>query len=427
MKKSVKFITLGCKTNMYESDALCELFCKEGFELTEGTADVYVINTCTVTGVGAQKSRQAINRAVRENPDGIVVVTGCLAQTEAEKIKNIKGVDVVCGNAKKSGIVSLTKEAMEKKSQIVCLDNIDGETTFDEICPAIRQNRIRANVKIEDGCNNFCSYCIIPYSRGRIRSRSIEKIEEEVKLLASKGYPEIVLTGIHIGSYGRDFKNGPMLIDVVERVCSVQGIKRVRLGSLEPVVITEEFVRRAKKLESLCPHFHMSLQSGCDETLKRMNRHYTSEEFYRSVMLLKNNIPDTAITTDVIVGFPGETDEEFEKSLDFCRKIGFMQMHIFKYSSRPGTRAEKFPNQIPKSIKEERSRRFIVLGEEMKKAYYLRYKNVTATVLPEQQKGDKFHCTTANYMDIYVESDENISGKFQTVILDGKGGGKIVK
>lgn len=427
MEKSVKFITLGCKTNIYESDAMASLFRDKGYEITDGVADVYIINTCTVTGTGAQKSRQAISRAVRENPDAVVAVMGCLAQTESEVIRNLDGVDIVCGNSGKGEIVTLVERAFAEKSQILSCGDIMEEEVFEEISLAEEQSRIRANVKIEDGCNNYCSYCIIPYARGKVRSRNIDRIEEEVKALAEKGYLEIVLTGIHIGSYGKDLKNGLSLIDVIERVCSVDGIKRVRLGSLEPVVITENFVNRAKKLKNLCPHFHMSLQSGCDETLKRMNRHYTADEFYNAVKLIRENIPDTAITTDVIVGFPGETEEEFEKSYEFCKSIGFMQMHIFKYSSRKGTRAEKFPNQLPKKVKEERSRKLLNLAEKMQKEFYLSYKDKKIEVLAEQLKGDVYHCTTSNYMDIYVKCDTEISGELKTVRLDGLGGGEIVK
>lgn len=421
----IKFITLGCKTNIYESDAMAKLFCDKGYEVTEDVADVYIINTCTVTGTGAQKSRQAIHRAVRENPDAIIAVTGCLAQTETEAVKEIDGVSVVCGNNEKGKMVSLIEKAIADKQKVVSCNDIMAEDTFEELTLATEQSRIRANVKIEDGCNNYCAYCIIPYARGRVRSRNIDKIEEEVIKLSQNGYREIVLTGIHIGSYGRDIDNKYTLIDVLERVCSVSGIERVRLGSLEPVVITSDFVSRIKVLKNLCPQFHMSLQSGCTETLKRMNRHYTAEEYKKAVELLRENIPDAAITTDLMVGFPGETEEEFKASYEFCRDIGFMQMHIFKYSIRKGTRAERFPNQIPNKIKEERSQKMLELADEMQREFYGRYKDKTALVLVEQLKGDKYHCTTANYMDIYVECDKDITGKSAKVILDGKGGGTI--
>lgn len=423
----VKFITLGCKTNIYESDAMAKLFKDKGFEIEEnGASDVYVINTCTVTGTGAQKSRQAIGKAHRENPLGIIAVTGCLAQTETEVISAMEGVDIVCGNNEKGKIAELVLKVLKDKKQQISCGDIGGEREFEELTLATEQSRIRANVKIEDGCNNFCTYCIIPYARGRVRSRNIDKIEEEVLCLAKKGYREIVLTGIHIGSYGRDFEKGPSLIDVIERVCKVSGIERVRLGSLEPVAITEDFVRRAKGLKNLCPHFHLSLQSGCDETLKRMNRHYSTEEYRAAVKLLRDNIENTAITTDLMVGFSGETEEEFEKSYNFCKEIGFMQMHIFKYSVRKGTKAEKFPNQLPNKVKEERSRKMLELAQNMQREFYKQYKGEKLLVLAEQKKGDKFHCTTANYMDIYVESREDISGQILPVILDGEGSGKII-
>ena len=413
----VKFITLGCKTNTYESDAMGKLFIDKGYEIAEeGTADIYVINTCTVTGTGAQKSRQAIGKAIREKADALIAVTGCLAQTETEKIKEIPGVDIVIGNSGKNRIVELVEEANEKKKQIVFCKDIMEEISFEEIANTAVQSRIRANVKIEDGCNNYCTYCIIPYARGKVRSRDINKIEEEVIALSKAGYREIVLTGIHIGSYGKDLKEDISLID---------GIERVRLGSLEPVVITEDFVKRAKKLENLCPHFHMSLQSGCDETLKRMNRHYTAEEYKKAVKLLRDNIPDTSITTDLMVGFPGETDEEFEKSYEFCKSIGFMQMHIFKYSIRKGTRAEKFPDQISKKVKEERSKKMLSLAEDMKKAFYEKYEGRETQVLFEVENDGIYHCTTPNYMDIYVKSEEELSGEIKTVVLDGKCKGKL--
>ncbi len=422
----VKFVTLGCKTNIYESDALAKLFLEEGYEITDGTGDIYVINTCTVTGTGAQKSRQAINRARRENPDAIIAVTGCLAQTETEAVCAMEGVSVVCGNNEKGKLLSLIKEAAKGQGQAVSCGDIMEETDFEELTLASEQSRIRANVKIEDGCNNYCAYCVIPYARGRVRSRCIDKIEEEVRLLSKKGYKEIVLTGIHIGSYGKDLENGLTLIDVLERVCAIDGIERVRLGSLEPVVITEDFVNRAKKLKNLCPQFHMSLQSGCSKTLERMNRHYSAEEYKTAVELLRANIPDAAITTDLMVGFPGETDEEFEESYNFCKSINFMQMHIFKYSVRKGTRAEKFPNQVTKAVKEERSKRMLALAQKMQKEFYGKYKGREVLLLAEQLKDGEFHCTTANYMDIYVKCSEDITGKFVRAVLDGEGRGEIV-
>lgn len=416
---NVKFITLGCKTNFYESQAMAELFREKGYEIAEDgdAADIYVINTCTVTGTGAQKSRQHIRRAKKENPNAIVAVTGCYSQTEPDEVKKIPEVDVMVGTSGRAKIVSLVEEAMHGKRVLEHCD-IMKERDFEELCITTTQSRIRANIKIEDGCNNFCSYCIIPYARGPVRSRDIGRIVEEVEKLAESGYSEIVLTGIHIGSYGKDMDNKYGLIDVIEAVCAVDGIKRVRLGSIEPVIITDEFVERAAKQKKLCPQFHLALQSGCDATLRRMRRRYTTEEFYNAAEKLCRNIDDVSITTDLMVGFPGETDEEFEESYNFCKKVGFMQMHIFKYSVRQGTVAEKMENQVPENIKDIRSDRMIALAKEMKENFYAKYKGAQVEVLVEQRtKNGMYHATTANYMDVYIKSDEDLHGKYIVTTL----------
>lgn len=413
-KITVKFITLGCKTNIYESEAMAELFKQNGYEvISGGQANICVINTCTVTGVGAKKSRQHIRRARKENPDGILAVTGCFSQTEPEVVREI-GADIIIGNSGRSKIVELVEDAIKnngKKSNIV--SDILHEHEYEELPITISQSRIRANIKIEDGCNNFCSYCIIPYARGPVRSRLLDKIVCEAESLAAHGYNEIVLTGIHIGSYGLDIKEQKIgLIDVIEKIHEIDGIKRIRLGSIEPVVITENFVSRAKKLPKLCPQFHMSLQSGCNETLSRMNRRYTTDEYRNAVELLREHIPDTSITTDLMVGFAGETDAEFEKSYKFCKEIGFMQMHIFKYSIRKGTKAENMPNQVPENLKEERSHKMLTLAEEMKKAYYAKYIGKPLSVLVEQEKQDRlYHATAMNYMDALVHASTEQIGK----------------
>ncbi|MBR5154944.1 MAG: tRNA (N(6)-L-threonylcarbamoyladenosine(37)-C(2))-methylthiotransferase MtaB [Clostridia bacterium] len=411
----VKFITLGCKTNFYESQALAEMFKKRGYQVVRsGIADVCVINTCAVTSMGAQKSRQQIHRAKKQNPNAVIAVMGCYAQTDAEKLKESLDIDVLIGTSGRGALIGLVEEALKGKRMIAHTD-IMKERDFEELCLTSDQSRIRATVKIEDGCANFCAYCIIPYARGPVRSRSLEKIIEEVKLLAQNGFAEVVLTGIHIGSYGRDLKNGLSLIDVMEAVCSVEGIKRVRLGSVEPVVITEDFVNRAQKLKNLCPQFHLSLQSGSTKTLMRMKRRYTAEEYMQAVERLRVSIPDTSITTDIMVGFPGETDEEFKESYNFCKAVGFMQMHIFKYSKRPGTVAAGMPHQVPEQIKEERSQKLIALEAEMKKTFYDSYKGKTVEVLAEiRTKDGRFHATTPNYMDVFIESDQDITGKFVT-------------
>ncbi len=409
----VKFITLGCKTNFYESQALAKMFKDKGYKVVRsGTADVCVINTCAVTSMGAQKSRRQIHRAKKQNPGAVIAVMGCYAQTDAENLRDSADIDVLIGTSGRSRLIALIEEALRGKRTIACTD-IMKEREFEELCLTGDQSRIRATVKIEDGCSNFCAYCIIPYARGPVRSRSLDKIVEEVKLLSDNGFAEVVLTGIHIGSYGKDLKNGQSLIDVAEAVCAVEGIKRVRLGSIEPVVITEDFVNRAKALKNLCPQFHLSLQSGSEKTLQRMKRRYTAEEYMNAVRLLRENIPDTSITTDVMVGFPGETEEEFEESYNFCKAVGFMQMHIFKYSKRPGTVAAEMPEQVPEQIKEERSDRLIALEGKMKKAFYDSYKGKTVEVLAEiRTKDGRFHATTPNYMDVYIDSDEDLTGQF---------------
>lgn len=406
---------------------MAELFYEHGYEIIkDGKADICVINTCSVTGVGAKKSRQHIRRARKENPDGIVAVTGCFAQTEPETVREI-GADIIIGNSGRSKIVELVEAALGgTKSNIV--GDILHEHEYEELPITLTQSRIRANLKIEDGCNNFCSYCIIPYARGPVRSRSLEKIFCEASSLSEHGYSEIVLTGIHIGSYGLDIKDKKIgLIDVIEKIHEIDGIKRIRLGSIEPVIITEDFVSRAKNLSKLCPQFHLSLQSGCDETLKRMNRRYTTEEYRNAVRLLREHIPDTSITTDLMVGFAGETEEEFQKSYEFCRETGFMQMHIFKYSIRKGTRAESMPNQVPENIKDERSHKMLELADSMKETFYRQYTGKPLKVLIEQEKSDGlYHATTVNYMDVLIPAMPGQIGKIVEFTPTGYADGYLI-
>ncbi len=410
-KITVKFITLGCKTNLYESEAMATLFEAAGYTVTqEKSADIFVVNTCTVTGTGAKKSRQQIRRVRRENPNAILAVTGCLAQTEAEQLNKDLAIDVLLGNKYRNRIVELVEKAVAG-DKTVQVENILKETVYEELTVTKNQSRVRANLKIEDGCDNFCSYCIIPFARGPVRSRPIEKIREESLSLGKEGYGEVVLTGIHIGSYGKDLVNGTGLIDVIEAVHQAEGISRIRLGSLEPVMITEEFVSRAKSLSKLCPQFHLSLQSGCDETLKRMRRRYTTEDYHRAVSLLRKELPDTAITTDLMVGFPGETEAEFRASYEFCKEIGFSQMHIFPYSIRKGTAAEKFLNQVPEPVKTDRTHAMLTLAKELKERFYCQYLGQTIPVLLEQKEGNLWQGTTANYMDVLVDAPKGISGE----------------
>lgn len=425
-KIKVKFITLGCKTNLYESDAMAELFKKAGYDIVtgNGTADIYVINTCTVTAVGAQKSRRHIRRAKRENPNAIVAVTGCLVQTEAEKIRRETGADVLIGNNHRKEIVSIVEKAANNISADI-IDDILKVREFEELGIVHTQNRVRANLKIEDGCDNFCTYCIIPYARGPVRSRKLSNIIAEAKALGKNGYGELVLTGIHIDSYGKDLKDGSSLADVIESIHKIDGINRIRLGSLEPAAITDEFIARISPLSKLCPQFHMSLQSGCDATLKRMNRRYTSAEYVHAVKMLRENFPDTAITTDLMVGFPGEDDNEFESSYCFCREIGFAQMHIFPYSPRKGSAAADFKNQIPENIKHDRVLKMLSLADCMKKNFYEKYIGQTLKVLAEQKKSEGIHATAANYTDVIIKGSKAKPGETVSVRADGYSGGYL--
>ena len=415
---TVKFITLGCKTNIYESEAMAQLFENAGYQvITKGTADICVVNTCTVTGTGASKSIKMIHKMRRENPNAVIAVTGCLSQTEPDKLLEKENIDVLIGNKHRDKIVSLCEEAAKGK-KICKVEDILKVKEYEELGVVHRQRRIRAEIKIEDGCNNFCSYCKIPYARGPVRSRNIDKIVEEATSLVNDGYSEIVLTGIHIGSYGRDLNNNLGLIDVMEKVNAVSGDFRLRLGSLEPVVITNDFTKRASVLEKLCPQFHMSLQSGCDKTLKSMRRNYTSAEFKEAVENLRKTFKDAAITTDLIVGFPGETDEDFKKSKVFCEEVGFSQMHIFPYSVREGTAAEKLSEKIGNDEKSRRAHIMLEVAEGLKEDFYNRYIGKTLPVLFEQKKNGLWCGFTENYMEVRLLSDKDLKGKTIDVLLE---------
>lgn len=416
---TVKFITLGCKTNFYESEAMAKLFSKRGYTvIQDGAADVYVINTCTVTGVGAQKSRRHIRHAKHENPNAVVAVCGCYSQTEPDAVAGIAEADVIAGTSSRRNIVDLVERA-QKGERVNAVSDIAQIREFEELSADISQSRTRAVVKIQDGCDNFCTYCIIPFARGRVRSRRIENITDEVLSLAKSGYREIVLTGIHIDSYGKDFGGSPSLIDIIERICETEGIERVRIGSLEPTAVTPEFAERAAKLSALCPQFHLSLQSGCDETLKRMNRHYTSDEYRAAVRLLREKFPDAAITTDLMVGFAGETDEEFQKSLNFVREIGFAQMHVFKYSVRQGTAAAKMGGQVSELVKNERSAVMLAAAKQMKNDFYKKYIGKTVEIIAEAKLTDGlYHGCTPNYTDVAAKSGRDLRGKIVKVKIE---------
>ena len=414
---TVRFITLGCKTNIYESEAMAQMFEAAGYTVvSSGSADICVINTCTVTGTGASKSLKQIRRARRENPNAVLAVTGCLAQTEADRLREAENIDVLIGVSGRDKIVSLC-EAAQGGKRTDRVEDISKTARFEELGIVHRQRRIRAEIKIEDGCNNFCSYCKIPYARGPVRSRNIDKIAEEAAAIAADGYSEIVLTGIHIGSYGRDLKDGTGLIDVMETVSRSAPGLRLRLGSLEPVMITEEFTRRAAELSGLCPQFHLSLQSGCDRTLSAMHRHYSAEEYRRGVANLRTAFPDSAITTDLIVGFPGETEADFEESRRFCEEIGFAQMHIFPYSVREGTLAARLPNRVSDEVKTERTHIMLSLAADMKRRFCEGFIGKQLPVLFEQQKNGMWSGMTENYMEVRCKSTEALRGRLAEVKL----------
>ena len=371
MKKAALH-NLGCKVNSYETEAMQQLLEEAGFEIVnfEDTADVYIINTCSVTNVADRKSRQMLHRAKAKNPNAVVVATGCYVQAAGEKLKEDSAIDLVIGNNKKAELIPLLTEYMAGREPEASIIDISATNEYESLHISRQADHTRAFIKVQDGCNQFCSYCIIPYTRGRVRSRRPEDVVEEIRLLAQKGYREIVLTGIHLSSYGVDLTETPTdLLELTKRIHAIDGIERIRFGSLEPRIITEEFVKALAGMEKICPHFHLSLQSGCNETLKRMNRHYTCDEYYSRCELLRKYFKNPAITTDVIVGFPGETSEEFAQTEAFLKKVHFYEMHVFKYSRRGGTRADRMPDQVPENIKTERSARLLKLEAEMSREF----------------------------------------------------------
>lgn len=397
--KKVKFHTLGCKVNLYETECMKALFLQHGYTVTEqDDADVFVINTCTVTAAGDKKSRQMIRRAKRSNPDSIVVVTGCYAQVSPEEVRSIPGVNLVLGTTDRGKIVELTESFCG--TQISCVKS-HIPAVFEDLA-ATHQSRTRATIKIQDGCRNFCAYCIIPYARGPIRSKPLQSLLDEVRALAANGYRELVLTGINLAAYGSDI--GLTLADALGAVCGAGGIERVRLGSLEPVLITDEFLSRIKGYSNLCPHFHLSLQSGCSETLKRMNRRYTAGEYLTAVRKLQDAFADCAVTTDVMVGFPGETEAEFQESCETVRRAGFSAIHVFPYSRRKGTAADRMPDQIDEAVKARRAGEMLELGRMMQHAYFEKYLGRTMPVLFEQACAPGlFEGHTPNYLRVIAK------------------------
>lgn len=428
MKKAALH-NLGCKVNAYETEAMQHLLEEAGYEIVPFTqkADVYVINTCSVTNMADRKSRQMLHKAKKNNPDSIVVAAGCYVQTSEKEVLNDLSVDIVIGNDRKHDLVRLLEEySLDSVSDTV--DDInDGKHDFEELFIDQTKEHTRAFIKVQDGCNQFCSYCIIPYARGRVRSRRFENVIAEVERLAANGFKEVVLTGIHLSSYGVDFEEATGLLELIQAVNAVKGIERIRLGSLEPKIVTEHFASELSKLDKICPHFHLSLQSGCDETLKRMNRKYTTKEYERGCELLRKYFVHPAITTDVIVGFPGETEEEFEQTKAYLEHIHFYEMHIFKYSKRKGTRAAVMPDQIDEQIKAARSEKLIALGHDMSKEFRKFYigKNEEALFEEKAVIGDKeyFVGYTKEYVKVAKETDENlenqiVSGRISGMLTD---------
>lgn len=387
MGRRAAFHTLGCKVNAYETEAMEELLQTAGYDIVPFTeqADVYVVNTCSVTNMAERKSRQMLHRAKKLNPEAVVVATGCYVQVSEEEARADAAVDLVLGNNQKRQIVTALDAYFEGRTFDDVLADVEKEQ-YEELEVSTVLEHTRAFVKVQDGCNQFCSYCIIPYARGRVRSRRMQNVIAEIKRLAEAGIQEVVLTGIHLSSYGREIDGESHLIELIEAIHPIDGISRIRLGSLEPRIITEEFVGRLKKLHKVCPHFHLSLQSGCEETLKRMNRHYTPEEYYEKCKLLRAAFENPAITTDVIVGFPGETDEEFDKTRQFLEKVHFYEMHIFRYSRRKGTRADKMENQIPEEIKAQRSGILSSLESQMTKEFRTKWTGTCVKVLLEERQ-----------------------------------------
>ena len=425
--KKVALHNLGCKVNAYETEAMQEMLEHAGYEIVpfqEG-ADIYVINTCTVTNIADRKSRQMLHRARKMNPDAVVVAAGCYVQAQAEKQVIDPCIDIVLGNNKKQDLLTALQAYEEAHGDLRVVIDINHTKEYENLHLTKQGEHTRAYIKVQDGCNQFCSYCIIPYARGRVRSRAKEDVVAEVTDLAKNGYQEVVLTGIHLSSYGIDFENEDNLLSLIRAVHEIEGIKRIRLGSLEPRIITEEFVQAIAALPKMCPHFHLSLQSGCNETLKRMNRRYTSEEFYEKCEILRKYFEKPALTTDVIVGFPQETEEEFETTYEFLKKICFYETHIFKYSKREGTKAAVMQGQIPEQIKAKRSARLIELGEKNRRAYEESFLGKTVEVLVEEKSDvngkEMWTGHTKEYMKIALESEKNLQNCILNVqIKDGR-------
>lgn len=422
-KIKVAFCSLGCKVNQYETNAMMQECINNGYEIREFNefADVYIVNTCTVTNMADRKSRQMLRKMKEINKNAIVVACGCYAQIAREELKKIEEIDIIIGNNEKKDLVKIITDKMVEKSDKIKeeISDVLHQDKYVEFGTTTYTEKTRAVVKIQDGCDRFCSYCIIPYARGKVRSRKLENIINEVQKIANNGIKEIVITGIHIASYGKDFNYEIKLIDVLEALNKIEGIERIRLGSLEPTLITEDFIERLIKLNKVCNHFHLSLQSGCDDTLKRMNRKYNTKEFKKSVELIRKNYKDAIITTDIIVGFPGETEQEFLQTYKFLQDIKFYKMHVFKYSQRKGTKAAQMPNQVDSKIKEERSKKLIQLSNQNSIEYNVTKINENIDVLVEELEDNFYKGHSKNYILVKIPNNgEDIVNTIQKVKIE---------
>lgn len=418
MKKTVALHNLGCKVNAYEMEAMEQMLSEAGYEIVPFApgADVYIINTCTVTNIADRKSRQMLHKARKMNPDAIVIAAGCYVQAQKDMGKIDDAIDIVLGNNRKQDLLFVLEHYKKEQGQEKEVLDLEKPVEYESLQLSSTGEHTRAYLKVQDGCNQFCSYCIIPYVRGRVRSRKKEEVLEEVKRLTENGYQEFVLTGIHLSSYGTDCDDS--LLGLIQAVHEIPGVKRIRLGSLEPRIITEEFAQAIGSMPKICPHFHLSLQSGCDETLKRMNRHYTAEEYLKGCELLRKYFDHPALTTDVIVGFPQESDEEFQQSRDMIEQADFYETHIFKYSRRQGTRADRMEGQIPEAVKTQRSHVLLELGKVHKKKYMEQFLGKEVEILFEEknQIQDKIYWTgyTREYLKVAVLSEENLENQIKT-------------
>jgi len=423
----IAFYTLGCKVNQYETQALEQMFTQRGHELVpfDGHADAYIINTCTVTAVSDKKSRQVIRRARKDNPDAVIAVCGCYPQTHPDDMAGLS-VDLVSGTGDRTGFVDLLEKTCAQRAPITALDDAMKRRVFETLPAGGLEGRTRSMLKVEDGCVNFCTYCIIPFARGPIRSQPLAETVAQAKKLAAEGYRELIITGIEISSWGRDFRDGSSLIDLLEAVCAAAPECRIRLGSLEPRTVTGEFCARAAKLPNLCPHFHQSMQAGCDTVLKRMNRKYDTARIYESVTLLRTWFDRPGITTDMIVGFPGESEDEFCQSLDFIRKCAFSAMHIFPYSKRPGTPAAAMDGQILNAEKESRAHRAGAVAAGMEREYLSTFVGETVEVLFEEHKNGFWRGYTTRYVEVAAQSEDDLHNRFRQVRITAVDGGRLL-